>query len=88
MSVSKGQLIADVAAAQNLSKSTVATVVEGLLTAISNHTEGGEKVIIQGFGTFQEKTRAARTGRNPATGLPVEIPAKSTLSFKPAKTKG
>lgn len=87
MSVSKTQLIADVAAAQNLPKPTVATAIDGFLTAISLAAEGGEKVIIKGFGTFATKTRAARTGRNPRTGLPVEIAASTTLTFKAAKPK-
>lgn len=47
----------------------------------------GQKLIIRGFGTFQMKTRAARTGRNPQTGLPVEIAASTTLTFKAAKAK-
>lgn len=88
MSVSKSQLIADVSAAQQLPKATVATVVDALLTAISDYAERGEKVAITGFGAFACKTRPARTGRNPQTGLPIDIPAKTTLNFKPAKAKG
>ena len=48
-----------------------------------------EKVQIQGFGTFETKQRAARTGRNPLTGKAVKIPASSVVSFKPsASLKG
>lgn len=43
-----------------------------------------EKVQLIGFGTFEMKTREARTGRNPRTGAEMKIPASSTLSFKPS----
>lgn len=43
-----------------------------------------EKVQIVGFGTFETKVRPARAGRNPRTGKSVEIPASSTVAFKPA----
>lgn len=43
-----------------------------------------EKVQLVGFGTFEMKTRAARTGRNPQTGAAMKIAASSTLSFKPS----
>lgn len=45
-----------------------------------------EKVQLIGFGTFEMKTREARTGRNPRTGAEMKIPASSTLSFKPSST--
>ncbi len=43
-----------------------------------------EKVQLIGFGTFEMKSRAARTGRNPQTGAEMKIPASSTLGFKPS----
>ena len=43
-----------------------------------------DKVQLAGFGTFEMKTRAARTGRNPQTGAAIEIAASQTLSFKPS----
>ena len=45
-----------------------------------------EKVQIMGFGTFETRERAARQGRNPATGESIEIPAGKTLVFKASKT--
>ena len=42
------------------------------------------KQLIPGFGTFQMKVRAARTGRNPRTGDPIQIPATKVVTFKPA----
>lgn len=87
MNVSKTQLIADLAEVQGLTKTAAAATVDSFLNLILGAVAAGEKVVITGFGTFQMKTRAARTGRNPQTGLPVEIPAKTTLTFKPAKAK-
>jgi nucleoid DNA-binding protein len=48
--------------------------------------DAGRKVTIPGFGTFSTKHRAARTGRNPATGAPIQVAAKSYVHFKPGKT--
>ena len=47
---------------------------------------GGTKVTIPGFGTFQVKTRAARTGTHPSSGKPINIPSRSHVVFKPGKT--
>jgi DNA-binding protein HU-beta len=87
MNMSKGQLIADLADLRNLSKPAATETVDAFLNLIRGAAEAGDKVIIQGFGTFQMKTRSARTGRNPQTGLPVEIPASTVLTFKAAKPK-
>ena len=87
MSVSKGQLIDDLAEVQGITKVAAAANIDAILNLIRGAAAAGDKVIIQGFGTFEMKTRAARTGRNPRTGLPVEIAATTTLSFKAAKPK-
>ena len=58
------------------------------LAAITK-AEASEKVQIQGFGTFETKTRPARNGRLPLTGEIVKIPAASVVTFKPsASLKG
>ncbi|MFN3994893.1 MAG: HU family DNA-binding protein [Tabrizicola flagellatus] len=87
MTVSKGRLIDDLAESQGMTKAAAGACVEAILNLIRGAAAAGDKVIIQGFGTFEMKTRAARTGRNPQTGLPVEIPATTTLTFKAAKPK-
>jgi DNA-binding protein HU-beta len=43
------------------------------------------KIILQGIGTFEVVEKAARKGRNPATGQEIDIPAKKAIKFKPAK---
>jgi nucleoid DNA-binding protein len=52
---------------------------------IARECEAGERVILRGFGTFKQVTRAARTARNPATGESVDVPAKDVLHFKASK---
>lgn len=63
------------------------TVLDALLEAITERTEAGDKVILKGFGSFEMKTRAARQGRNPATGETIQIPETRALTFKASKSK-
>lgn len=58
------------------------TAVLGSVKAISS-SEG--KLTIQEFGTFSMKDKAARVARNPMTGQPVNVPAKTVFAFKPSK---
>ena len=58
------------------------TAIDILLTEIAEALARGEKVTIRGFGTFSTTQRAARVGRNPRTGEPVDIPASRSVSFK------
>ena len=85
--VSKSMLIDQVADGAQITKTHAAKNVDAFLTAIADFAAEGRKVIISGFGTFEMKTRAARTARNPSTGLPVEVPAKTSLTFKASKPK-
>lgn len=87
MSYSKEKLASDLADLRDVSKASATETVDAMLNLITGAVEAGEKVTLRGFGTFQKKTRAARTGRNPQTGLPVEIPATTTMTFKAAKPK-
>ena len=70
---------------------TLKTATEALNATLAAITKAvaSEKVQIQGFGTFETKQRAARTGRNPLTGKSVQIPASAVVTFKPsASLKG
>ena len=58
---------------------------EAMAATIAETLKSGEKIQIAGFGTFELKTRAARTGVNPQTGAPVKIPASKVPAFKPGK---
>lgn len=63
---------------------TTTETVQAVLDAIADIVRKGENVIYQGFGTFSKKHKEAYTGRNPATGAAVEVPAKVKLHFKPS----
>lgn len=87
MSYSKEKLASDLADLRDVSKASAAETIDALLNLITGAAAAGEKVILRGFGTFEMKTRAARSGRNPQTGVPMDIPASTSLHFKPAKPK-
>ena len=63
------------------SNEIVDTVFESMVDALAD----GQKVEISGFGKFEVKTRAARTGINPQTKETIDIPASNTPSFKASK---
>jgi len=84
--MNKTELIAKVAALAEMDKKNAEKAVSAVFEALSQAFEAEEKVQIMGFGTFEVKTRAARQGRNPATGEAIEIPESKTPVFKASKT--
>ena len=72
--MNKLQLTDAVAKRTGMTKKDSATAVSAVLDVIIEALAAGEDVKITGFGSFEVKTREARTGRNPKTGAPVEIP--------------
>jgi DNA-binding protein HU-beta len=83
--MTKQDLIVKVAQKSGLSKKDVATALDAALDSISEALAAGEKVTLVGFGAFEIRERAARTGRNPQTGETIEIPAGKVPAFKPGK---
>ena len=83
--MNKAQLINEVSAASGLKKKEVAVAVDATIDAIIAAIKDGDKVQLSGFGTFETKTRAARTGRNPKTGEAVEIPESKYPVFTASK---
>ena len=79
------QLIDVVAAKTGLKKKEADAAVEAVFTAIEEALIAGEKVQVIGFGSFDVKERAARSGRNPATGATIEIPASKYPAFSAGK---
>lgn len=69
----------------NLTKASAKAIVDRVFSLIAGAAERGEEVSIGGFGKFKVKTRQARSGRNPRTGDPMDIPASRKLAFAPAK---
>ena len=80
--MNKAELIAAVAAAAEISKKDAETAVTATLDTITTALKEGDKVQLVGFGSFEVKSRAARTGRNPRTKETVEIPASKAPVFK------
>lgn len=80
--MNKTELVAAVAAKADLSKKDAEAAVKAVVDSISEALADGDKVALVGFGTFDVKTRAARTGKNPRTGEQIEIPASKVPSFK------
>ncbi len=66
-------------------KAAAQRIVEAILDTISKTLSRGEDVAITGFGTFMVVKRAARQGRNPATGATIQIAASVKPKFKPGK---
>jgi DNA-binding protein HU-beta len=83
--MNKNDLIDSVTERTSLAKSDAARAVEAVLGSITDALQKGDAVTLSGFGTFVIKTRAARTGRNPRTGEPIDIPASKVPSFKAGK---
>ena len=83
--MNKSDLSSHLAAHASLSRTEASFVVNAVFSAIADALARGEPVAIAGFGTFTTRTRAARQGRNPRTGEPVDIPASKIPSFKAAK---
>ena len=83
--MNKGELIEAVAAAADISKSDATKAVDAVVDSITHALKKGDQVSIVGFGTFSVKDRAARTGRNPATGETIQIAASRAPGFKAGK---
>ena len=77
----KSDLIKAAAARCDLPEAHMRRVTEALLEVIGETLHHGDKVSIEGFGTFKVKERGERQGRNPATGESITIPATRVLSF-------
>lgn len=83
---SKSDLIAAVADTTGRARKDVDDILSAVLSVIREEADSGKIVAIHGFGRFAMKERAARTGRNPATGETIQIAASRTLTFKPSKS--
>ncbi|WP_256375359.1 HU family DNA-binding protein [Bradyrhizobium sp. WSM3983] len=78
-------LAADIAESQDLSKKHAEAVLTDMVDLIAKHLKKGDRVRIVGLGILQVRKRAARTGRNPATGEPIHIKASKKVAFRPVK---
>jgi DNA-binding protein HU-beta len=83
--MNKNDLVEAVANDANLSKADAGRAVDAVVSAITGALKRGESVSLIGFGTFDVRARAARTGRNPRTGEEIKIAASKNPAFKAGK---
>ncbi|MDB4894599.1 MAG: non-specific DNA-binding protein [Firmicutes bacterium] len=83
--MNKQELVASVAEKANLTKKDAEKAINAVVDSIKTALNQGEKVSLVGFGTFEVRTRAARSGRNPQTGDTIKIPAGKVPAFRPGK---
>jgi DNA-binding protein HU-beta len=84
--MNKSELIEKMADAADISKVAASKALDAFTGAVAEALKGEDKVVLIGFGTFELKKRAARTGRNPQTGAAIEIKASKTPTFKAGKS--
>ena len=83
--MNKAELIDAVASSADLSKSSATQAVDAVVDTITESLRNGDAVTLVGFGTFEVRDRAARTGRNPQTGEEIQIKASKAPAFKAGK---
>ncbi|MGP1360868.1 MAG: HU family DNA-binding protein [Candidatus Fimenecus sp.] len=83
--MNKTELVEAVAVAASLSKKDAEAAVKATFEAVTAELAKGGKVQLVGFGTFETRERAARTGHNPQTGKAIEIAAATVPAFKAGK---
>jgi len=83
--VNKSELIEAIAESADITKAEAGRALDVTIAAVTGALKEGDQVALVGFGTFSVKDRAARTGRNPQTGAPIEIAAAKIPGFKAGK---
>ncbi len=84
--MTRAELVAAVAEETGLDRKKADRVVATTFEIIKSALIGGDKVQVIGFGTFENRDRSPRKGRNPRTGEEIDIPASKLPSFKAGKT--
>ena len=83
--MNKSELIDQIAKQADISKAAAGRALDATVGAVTTAMKKGGMVTLVGFGTFAVNRRAASTGRNPATGAAIKIPASNQAKFKPGK---
>ena len=83
--MNKAELVEKIANDADISKATADRVLSATIEQIIKAVTKGDDVQLIGFGTFKSCKRAARVGRNPATGAEIKIPAAKTAKFSAGK---
>ncbi len=85
MTMTKRELVVQVANTLGMTQSDVAKIVEGAFETITKSLSEGERWELRDFGVLEVKTRASRIGRNPRTGSQVPVPERRVVTFRPGK---
>ena len=85
MTMTKRELVIQVANKLGMTQSDVARIVESTFEVISQALAGEQRWELRDFGVFEVKTRASRIGRNPRTGDQVPVPERRVVTFRPGK---
>jgi integration host factor subunit beta len=83
--MTKAELVDRVTTLGDLTRRDGEVIVETLFDAVVEALKKDDKVEVRGFGSFRTRQRKPRTGRNPKTGVSVDVPAKRVPYFKPSK---
>jgi len=83
--MNKEELVQEISKKANVTQKEASEVLASLVETIQKTVAKGKKVTLVGFGTFEPRKRAARTGRNPQTGKELKIPAKTVPAFSAGK---
>lgn len=78
----KSELVAIIAEKADLKKVDAEKALNAFVDAVTEALAKGDKIALVGFGTFETKKRAARTGKNPQTGAAIKIAASTVPAFK------
>ena len=83
--VSLKHLAASLAEDHEMPKKQSEAILGDLVTLITKHLKKGDRIRLVGLGVLQVRKRAARMGRNPATGEPIQIKASKKVAFRASK---
>jgi len=83
--MNKTELIESIATKSGVTRAAAATMLDATLSTITEALVAGDSVALVGFGTFKVGERAARTGKNPATGEALDIAASTVARFTAGK---
>ena len=83
--VSTRQLAGQLAEKHELSQKAANAILEDVIALVTKHLKKGARIRLNGLGILVVRKRAARMGRNPATGEPVPIKASKKVAFRPSK---
>ena len=83
--MNKEELVQEISKKTSVTQKEASIVLGALIETIQKTVSKGKKVTLVGFGTFESRKRAARTGRNPQTGKELKIPARTVPAFSAGK---